>query len=208
LQDIYELDITHRIENYLVSNKALVQLIHSSKFNRHTKEKLLVYEDEEGLNLSLYLDDKILKNYLCNDPFNSLNEHNVQEFCLVLEGISHFLYLVWNATYDRSVTLLEMELQAEVDKFIMVLDCLECQSNSPAPGQLSRLLFETNIYHDDLSNEEIRRYKLASNYAREYCKQLESRFLGEGNRIGLLSELRKFYRLTKPGKIDRIIRSY
>ena len=41
-------------------------------------------------------------------------------FCLALEGVSHFLYLIWNASFDRSVTLLEMELQAEIDKFVML----------------------------------------------------------------------------------------
>jgi hypothetical protein len=99
-----------------------------------------------------------------------------------------------------------MELQAEVDKFIMLAECLERQRSTPAPGQLSRLLFETGIYHDDLSHEELKRYRQASDYARQYCRQLEHRYLGRGDREGLLSELRKFYRLTKPGKINRISR--
>lgn len=204
LQDIYELDIAHNIDNFLVTSKSLLNTLHSSHFNSKAKEKLLIYEDEEGLNLSLYLDQHVLDHYVRHDPLERLDHHNVQEFCLVLEGISHFLYLVWNASYDRCVTLLEMELQAEVDKFIMLLDCMEHQSNAPAPGQLSRLLFEGNIYHHDLSQEESRRYRQASHYAKKYCQHLEERYLGQGNRDGLLSELRKFYRLTKPGKLGRI----
>ena len=176
----------------------------TSHYNVNAKEKLLVHEDEEGLNLSLYLDQQILDHYVRYDPMESLDENNVQEFCLVLEGMSHFLYMVWNASYDRSVTLLEMELQAEVDKFIILLECLERQSNSPAPGQLSRLLFQANIYHDDLSYEESRRYRRATEYARRYCRHLEHKFLEQGDRTGLLSELRKFYRLTQTGKLGRI----
>lgn len=176
--------------------------------NNSAREKLLVLEDEEGLNLSLYLDEKLLNHYLRHDPLDRLGQHNVQEFCLVLEGISHFLYMVWNASYDRSVTLLEMELQAEVDKYIMLLECLERQSVNPVPGQLSRLLFEANIYHDDLSPEEHRRYRQASDYAMRYCRELEKRFLYGGNRDGLLLELRRFYRLTKRGKLDRIGQSH
>jgi hypothetical protein len=179
-------------------------MMQNSQVNCKAKEKLLVYEDEEGLLLSLYLDQQILDHYVRYDPLINLDHNNVQEFCLVLEGISHFLYLVWNASYDRSVTLLEMELQAEVDKYILLFECLERQSNHPAPGQLSRLLFQANIYHEDLSHEESRRYRQATFYARKYCEYLENRYLGQGNRKGLLSELRKFYRLNKPGKLDRI----
>ena len=156
------------------------------------------------MNLSLFLDPQILDHFNTHDPLEYLDQHNIQEFCLVLEGISHFLYLVWNASYDRSVTLLEMELQAEVDKFIMLLECLENQSVAPTPG----LLFRANIYHDDLSYEESRRYRQASSYARKYCQHLEDRFLGQGDREGLLLELRRFYRLTKPGKLGRIGESH
>jgi hypothetical protein len=191
-----------------VTNKALLQQLNTSDYNKETKEMLLVYEDEEGLSLSLYLDQQILENYTNHNPLKCLDHHNVQAFCLILEGLSHFLYLIWNASHNRTVTLLEMELQAEVDKFIMIMDCMEQQSNTPLPGQLSRLLFDTNNYHDDLSHEQLKRYKLASNYARQYCKILEKRFLGQGNRTGLLSELRKFYRLNKHGKLSRISQSH
>ena len=180
----------------------------TSRSNNGTREKLLVFEDEEGLNLSLYLDEKLLNHFLQHDPLDRLGQHNVQEFCLVLEGISHFLYLVWNATFDRSVTLLEMELQAEVDKYIMLLECFERQSANPVPGQLSRLLFEANNYHEDLSPEEHKRYRQASSYAMRYCRELEKRYLSGGSRESLLAELRRFYRLTKRGKLDRISQSH
>ena len=192
----------------MVTNNTLVSQLNTGNSNSNTREKLLVFEDDDCLNLSLYLDKNLLNHYIRHDPLDSLGQHNVQEFCQVLEGISHFLYLVWNATYDRSVTLLEMELQAEVDKYIMLLECLERQSGSPVPGQLSRLLFEANVYHEDLSHEEHRRYRQASAYAMRYCRELEKRFLSGGSRDALLQELRRFYRLTKQGKLDRITQSH
>ena len=207
LQDIYELDIAHKVDDFLVTSNTLLSQLNTGNSNNNAREKLLVIEDDDGLNLSLYLDEKLLNHYIRHDPLDRLGQHNVQEFCQVLEGISHFLYLVWNATYDRSVTLLEMELQAEVDKYIMLLECMERQSVSPVPGQLSRLLFEGNVYHEDLSHEEHRRYRQATSYAMRYCRELEKRFLS-GSREGLLSELRRFYRLTKQGKLDRICQSH
>ena len=52
------------------------------------------------------------------DPLNSLEASQLDDLWKVLEGISHFNYLVLRAADDRSVTLLELELQAEVDKFV------------------------------------------------------------------------------------------
>jgi hypothetical protein len=172
------------------------------------REKLLVHEDEEGLNLSIYIDADVLGNIASHNPFERLDEQNIQEFCLVLEGISHFIYLVWNASHDRSVTLLEMELQAEVDKFIMLMDCLEQQARLPARGQLARLLFESNQYHQDLSHEQSKRYRDASLYASKYCRRLELKYPGLHNRKAMLAELRRFYRLTRREKMRRILQSH
>lgn len=204
LQSIYELDIEHNIENFVLTNKSIADHFCQLNSNLNTREKLLVHQDEEGLNLSLYLEKDLLEYYLDSDPLSNLGGHNIQEFCIVLEGISHFLYLVWNASYDRSVTLLEMEIQAEIDKFVMLLDCLERQSIHSATRQISKLLFEKNVYHTDLSGEELQRYVYATKYARQYCQRLEDHYLEQKDKKGLLSELRKFYRLTKPGKLDRI----
>jgi len=204
LQDIYELDITHDVNDYLITNKAVLQQLDTGSTNRTALEKVLVREDAGSLNLSLYLDEKILENFDEYDPQQYLDHRNIQEFCLALEGISHFVYLIWNASYDRSVTLMEMELQAEVDKYIMLMSYMEQQSNLPLPGQLTRMLFESNIYHADLSAEEQKRYRDATLYARKYCQWLEIRYSGRHNRARLLAELRRFYRLTKRGKLQQI----
>lgn len=208
LQYIYELDITQNIDDYLITSELLLQQFDTGSTNRMAREKLLVFEDEEGLNLSLYIDETVLSHFERYNPFEQMDNHNMQEFCLVLEGISHFIYLVWNASYDRSVSLIEMELQAEIDKFIMLLHCLDQQAYIPARGQLTRLLFESNNYHADLSPEESKRYREATFYARKYCQRLEVQYADLRNRSGLLAELRKFYRLTCREKMRRILRPH
>ncbi len=204
LQDIYELDIAHDVNDYLITSKVLAKQLEPVRNGSRAREKLFVYEDEEGLNLSLFLDKKVLNRFNKYDPFKHLDHRNMEAFCLALEGISHFIYLVWNAGHDRPVTLLEMELQAEVDKFIMLTTCLDQQSNMPLPGQLVRVLFETNTFREDLSEEELQRYREANYHARKYCKSLECRYLQNGNKSGLLGELRRFYRLTRWDKLKRI----
>lgn len=206
LQSIYELDICHDIHDYLITSREMAAFLDSGQSRRETREKLLVHEDGEDLNLSLYLDQDIVERFADGAFPEGMDHTGIQDYCLALEGISHFVYLVWNATYDRSVTLMEMELQAEIDKFVMLTDFLDQQSAVLAPGQLRHLLFQSAYYHDDLDEREQERYRLASHYAQKYCQRLESRFSPNGRKDLWLNELRRFYRLNRKGKLDYIDR--
>lgn len=204
LQAVYEIELEQQAGDYLVTCATLARQLDQSRLNEHAREKLLLLEDEEGLNLSLYIDAEVFERLQGPDPFESLDPSNLEEFCLVLEGLSHFIYLGWHALRDRPVTLLEMELQAEVDKYIILLHWLESHDTRMRPGQLTRLLFESNRYHPDLGHEQTRRYFEANRYAMRYCLHLEARFGGLRDRNGLLAELRRFYRLGQQGKVRRI----
>jgi len=102
--------------------------------------------------------------------------------------------------------MLEMELQAEIDKFVMLVLCLEKQNRRAAPGKLRQILFETANYHRELDESERQRYRDASYFAEKYCWQLESDYLNKRGRQQLLQELRQFYRLTQMDKLSRINR--
>ena len=168
------------------------------------KEKLLVRQHENDLDLSLFLHSEVVRNIQENNPVHDIHEDNLEDFCLALEGVSHFLYLLWNASHRRSVTLLEMELQADIDKFVTLIFCLEQQNKQVRPGQLRRLLFESTQYHQQLEAHERQRYKDANDYAEKYCWKLESDYLSKRSRQQVLCELRQFYRLTQAEKIRRI----
>lgn len=206
LQSIYELEVAHNIQDFLITNRELARLLDTNRSLDGAREKLLVYEDEDGLNLSLYLDEEVAGLFDEVHYHEQLDRQKLEEFCLALEGISHFLYLTWNATHDRAVTMMEMELQAEVDKFILLSRYFRERSLDPSPGQLRRLLFESAAYHESLDHEERKRYYDASEYAHKYCRNLESRYFNERGKEPLLNELRRFYRLNKRDKLNRIKR--
>lgn len=206
LQSIYELDISHDVHDYLITSAELARVLDNGAAHATAREKLLVHEDEEGLSLSLYLDQSIAERFSGRHYPEELNRDNLEAFCLALEGISHFVYMTWNASHDRPVTLLEMELQAEIDKFVLLSGYYAGRDGAPAPGQLRRLLFRSASYHDSLGHAERRRYYDANRYAHAYCQRLESRFFHNRGAAPLLNELRRFYRLNKTDKIDRISR--
>jgi len=208
LQSIYELDLAHNVDDYLITCAAHANCLDPENVFPNAREKLLIRQDDNTLKLSLFLDDSIMSNLPGSAAAIDLHENNLEDFCLALEGISHFTYVIWNAIHNRSMTLMEMELQAEVDKFVMLADCLIRQQQKCTGHELRTLLFESIRFDDALTREQQQRYHDANYYAAKYCWHLESRYLARGSEQALLNELRRFYRLNQPQKLQRINRPH
>lgn len=161
-------------------------------------------EDEDELHIALYLEPTIVARLADEDPFARLHDGNLAAFLLALEGVSHFLYLTWNASFERSVSLLELELQAEVDKYVSTLHLLGRQYNGRVPIDLHQQLFESVVFDPTLEDGQLVRYREANRFAGKYCRSLEARYLREYSGSPMTAELRRFYRLTQNQKIRRI----
>ncbi|MEQ8661727.1 MAG: hypothetical protein RLW62_13015, partial [Gammaproteobacteria bacterium] len=117
---------------------------------------------------------------------------------------SHFHYLVWNASHERQVTQLELELQAEVDKFVTAMRLLDEQGTGAAADAVHDALFTAVSYHEDLDAASDRRYREANHYAGKYCRRLTRRFPAQHREPSFINELRRFYRLPQNQKIRAI----
>ncbi|MDX1482658.1 MAG: hypothetical protein R3315_13325 [Woeseiaceae bacterium] len=202
LTDIYCADHGHDIRDFVITDRRIADAIGSGAMLSNTDESVLVQEDDDGLALSVFLDSDMLERLDSVDPLTSLKPDHLDDLWKVVEGVSHFNYLVWCASHDRSVTLLELEMQAEVDKFVSTLLLMIEQGDAQMSSQLHRWLFEDADFRDDLCRETRARYEAASRYASRFCHRIRGRLL-EGDATAL-PELRHFYRLTQPGKISHI----
>ena len=173
---------------------------------RHHHESLLVSEDENGLQVSLYLSADVLSHLADSHPNGLLEAGKFSEFCLILEGVSHFLYLVWNARYQKQITLLELELQAEIDKFIVLMDSLSEENNNGLADELHSWLFEKHRFSEALSGKEYERYQQANHYAGKYCMGLQQQYRLTEQNDELMKELRRFYRMDQAAKLRTINR--
>lgn len=171
--------------------------------DRASKEQLLISQENDVVYITLYLDRSILSALEKHNPQKLLNDNNLNPFCLALEGISHFLYLIWRAGHQRPVTQLELELQAEIDKYIFTSLLLLQQYNDGSVNSHA-LLFEHVSFHPDLNAVENSRYLTANRYAAKYCNSLKSGLHPEGVAPSLTNELRRFYRLPLNDKLRRI----
>lgn len=203
LERIYEVPVEHRAADFLITDRDLARRLDRSARPRDLPEKLLVREEDGEMELALYLDAGVLDRLAGDDPLERLHEDNLQDFVLALEGVSHFLYLVWSAGHRKDVSLLELELQAEVDKYVSALTLLARQGRGRVPRRLHGRLFDNPDFDTDLDEEGRERYRHAHRWAGRYCLGLERRHLGRRPSGGLLTELRRFYRLPRQMKIAR-----
>ncbi len=205
LERIYELDAFHDINRFLTTDADLARRLDGGTAARAIGEKLLVREEENGVAVSLYLDAAVMEMLAENDPLRSLNEDNLDGFLTALEGVSHFLYLVWNARHGRGISLFELELQAEVDKFAAAALLLARQQRRRVPRSLHERLFAAPQYDPQMNRDEQQRYRSANDYAARYCARLRRDCL-QDRRASLVRELRRFYRLTHRHKLAHIAR--
>jgi hypothetical protein len=101
LGGIYDVRIAHDVYDYLVTDRA--QLPQGARAGHAEEELLVAPVGEDEVALSLYLDPALLRRLAAADPLERLHWH-VADCLTVLEGVSHFLYLTWNASHDRAVS--------------------------------------------------------------------------------------------------------
>lgn len=201
---LYDVELQEDVRDYLVTDRRLFAALTTGVTSRLRDEQLLVVENEGAVDLALYLDTELLQRLAAADPLENLCCANLADFWTVLEGVSHFHYLAWNAGFDKQVTLLELEMQAEVDKYVSTRVLLQGQPSATLGAPLLQRLFEDPGFDPQLDAEELGRYQAASTLAGRYCASLESRFPVSVLTPELLRELRTFYRLPQAAKIARI----
>ncbi|MFT4560676.1 MAG: hypothetical protein ACI9BW_000410 [Gammaproteobacteria bacterium] len=207
LSRLYETPNEYNIYDFLITDQKLADAI-SPPGHAANDERLLVSQSHGHLDISVYLNRSTLAHLADDDPLEILHDGNLDAFMLAIEGVSHFQYLCWNASFDKSVTLLELELQAEVDKYVTAMRLLSTQGNAADANTVHTHLFEKVSYRGDLAPQERARYCDANHYAAKYCRVLSERFHRDVNHVNTLNELRRFYRLTQNEKIRRIEHSH
>ena len=169
---------------------------------RQVDEKLLIAEADGEADVALYLEDALLERLARHDPLAHLDEANLADFWAALEGVSHFTYYAWNAARDKHVSLFELELQAEVDKFVTTGRLLREQTGREPEG-LHTWLFDAPQLAAELEGPERERYRLANRYAAKYCRHLLTASAASDEATAQ-RELRHFYRLTQTSKLAHI----
>jgi hypothetical protein len=192
---LYDVELPYDVYDFLVTDRRAACGV---------EEELLLAESSDGAGVALYLDPQLLRRLEVEDPHRALTEKNLADYCTALEGVSHFVYSTWRLTCDLPVSLLELETQAEVDKYAVTVFLLARQLGGPEyPVQVHARLFDRVSFDARLEPDQYERYRTAHRCAAHYCRRLEKRFVHRGvARIeAMVRELRSFYRLKHAAKV-------
>lgn len=204
LARIYGIDIDANVTDYLVTDKSFLAAM-SDRSVSNADEVLFLLEEDGTLDISLYLNDLMLQRLAASNPYADLSQNNLDDFCKVLEGVSHFVYIAWNALNDKCVTRLELELQAEIDKYVSTRLLIESQSKTGiVSDNLVAHLFDDVQYHEGLEADVLERYKQANGMGGRYCHSLQRRFPAQRLTAEMMQELRAFYRMPQPEKFSHM----
>jgi hypothetical protein len=149
------------------------------------REALLVREEDGQVELAVRVPP------LARAEFDVRKDADLDPFCQLIEGVSHFVYVVERATRGREATQLELELQAEIDKYLVLVGALGPDAGSAIRARLYEQVTITG--HE--------RYRVANDHASRYTRRLEKDFIERGRIAELHTELRRFYRLGQEEKL-------
>ena len=200
---LYDVELDYDVYDFLVTDRGALPGGAPAAAARDVEEELLLAETPDGAGVALYLDPGLLRRLEGADPVGELTEENLADYCTALEGVSHFVYSTWRLDRDLPVSLLELETQAEVDKYAVTVFLLADQQGGAYPAQVHARLFDRVSFDARLEPDQYHRYRTAHRYAAHYCRRLEHRFVtrGEARIEALVRELRRFYRLGSTAKL-------
>jgi hypothetical protein len=166
-----------------------------SEAPRDGRETLLVRMGDDGaVEMSLRLP------LLGRPDFDVLSDGDLDPLCQIIEGVSHFVYLAARAREERETTQLELELQAEVDKYV-VLVAATGATDEPRSTRIRERLYDDVSFTSEEGTEVGDRYRMANQVAARFVRRLERTFLRGAKVRELHRELRRFYRLGQEEKL-------
>jgi hypothetical protein len=197
---IYDTPIRHSVEDFLLTDRALLP-----EGALPAEEQLLVSGEGDTVYLSLFVDAAVLARLATGSEPWHLSAGNLADWLTALEGVSHFQYLTYHAGFDRPVSLLELELQAEVDKYVSCLEVLRVQAPGRFPSEVLPQLFSSRFQPDPrLPGQATARYLAATRGAARFCSRLDRSLRRQRDWQDWLRELRRFYRWPVSRKLALI----
>jgi hypothetical protein len=155
-----------------------------------TREQVLVKQSYEGVYVAvLFPQDQIPR-----EPLQPSDD-----WAQLIEAVSHFLFLSERARIELPTTQLELEIQAEVDKFVVLSPAAGAAATSL--GDLHRWLYDEVRFLDAPESEQGARYRLANRLAARYL----SRLVQSGTPERWRRHLCAFYRAGQAEKISRAL---
>ena len=195
------------IEQYIIGDKGYEEFYAKEKIrtvvNSHSGAKVLIRDAGETLKVSIYYPDELIRELESNDPRLGLHDGNVDLCASFVEELDHFLFIAQNYKQNRPFSLLELELQANVTKYLVLKYFIALQNKSVKLSNFDKEYIRYHLFYkrkyDIEDTSERKRYEDAVKFGMMYTKHID--LLPQEDR---LRDLRQFSRMTCPSKIRHI----
>jgi len=208
IEKTYALDtgITN-IEQYIIGDKGYEEFYANEEIrtvvNSHSGARVLLREAEDALKVSIYYPDALIRKLEDNDPRLGIHDENIDLCASFIEELDHFLFIAQNYKSNRPFSLLELELQANVTKYLVLKYFIALQNRSLRLSKFDREYIRHHLFYkrkfDIEDTLERKRYEDAGKFGMMYTEQID--LLSHEER---LRDLRQFSRMTCPSKIRHI----
>ena len=193
---VRELALAARIQGALERLYGLDRVADVADFASGTepgdREALLLREaDDGGIELRVLLP--------CIDAGENTGMR-LDTLCQIIEGVSHFVYVVERARVRREATHLELEMQAEVDKWVVLAASMHAFDATGSAALRARLYERVRFSHEE-ATELGQRYRVANEAAHRFVRRLERRYVSAARFNELRCELRRFFHLGQEEKL-------
>lgn len=157
------------------------------------REALFVRESEDGLELQLRIPR-------LGDRTVDVEGAGLDPLCQIIEGVSHFVYLADRASLGREATQLELELQAEVDKYVVLAASIGTMDVRRSEALRVRL-YDSVSFNDAEGSVLGDRYRMANDLAGKFVRRLERDFIAKKRYHELRHQLRLFFHMGQEEKM-------
>ncbi len=209
IEKTYALDtgITN-IDEFVIGNKGYKEFYAKEKIrtvvnNSHSRSQVFIRDGGNRLRISIYYPDELIKVLEDNDPRLGLHDDNIDACASFVEELDHFLFIAQNYKLNRPFSLLELELQANVTKYLVLKYFIALQNKSVRLSKSDKEYIRHHLFYkrkyDIEDDAEMKRYEDAKIFGMIYTKHID--LLSHEDR---LRDLRQFSRMTCPSKIKHI----
>ncbi len=163
--------------------------------------------ESEGVAVGIYFHPKVVREL---GSFRRWKMHNLslpqkRAFSVASEEVSHFNYLLRQVHAGREVSRFELELQGEVDTFLLIFFATTGRGReTEAFDMVFRQAFEAFRLVDGLDAGEQERYREANQTARQFLRKLREELCRPETRAAALRRIRHFYRVGLAEKMSLI----
>jgi len=137
LASFYRFEKLASVENHLLTSSDLNQFSE----NETKLGSTFFVEEQDEIWAGVYFNSDLIQRILEQSPFQKLNQENLNDFLVLTEEVSHFHFVL--NRYDRQIPVskTEIEMQGEIDKWLVSSHLLNHQSGKDHARVVFELLF-------------------------------------------------------------------